>query len=52
MGKSPWGSLAFFLVAMGVAGVLSGAGVVSFHWGLVVGAAVAALVEAVPVLRG
>ncbi len=48
MGKSPWGSLAFFLVAMGVAGVLSGAGVVSFHWGLVVGAAVAALVELSP----
>ncbi len=47
-GKSPWGSLAFFGVSMAVAGVLSGTGAVSYHWGIVVGAAVAALVELVP----
>ena len=44
-GKSPYGTVAFFFVALAVAGVLSGTGVVSFHWGLAVGAAVAALVE-------
>ena len=47
-GKSPYGSLAFMVVALATAGVLSGTGVVSFHWGLAVGAAIAALVELVP----
>ena len=48
LGKSPWGTLAFVIVALAVAGVLSAAGVVSFGWALVAGAAVAALVELVP----
>ena len=48
VGKSPWGSLAFFGVSLAVAGVLSGTGALSYHWGIVVGAAVAALVELVP----
>ena len=47
-GKSPWGSLAFLAVSVAMVGVLSAAGVVSFHWGLAVGAAVAALVELTP----
>lgn len=49
-GKSPWGSLAFMVVALAVAGVLSGAGVVSFHWALAAGAGVAAMVELVPLM--
>ena len=48
-GKSPWGTLAFVLVALGVAGVLSATGVVSGHWGLAVGALVAGLVELAPI---
>jgi len=51
MGKSPWGTLAFVVVAVAVAGVLSAAGVVSFHWGLAAGAAIAALVELAPLNR-
>ena len=47
-GKSPLGTLAFVAVAIGVAGILSAVNVVSFHWGLVVGAVVAALVELAP----
>ena len=46
--KSPWGTLAFFLVSMAIAGALSAGGVVSLQWGIVVGAAVAALVELMP----
>ncbi len=48
LGKSPWGTLAFFLVALAAAGVLSASDVLPFHWGLAVGAAVAALVELFP----
>ena len=48
MGKSPWGTLAFFAVAVAVVGVLTAGDVVSFHWGLVAGAGVAALVELAP----
>ena len=47
-GKSPWGALAFVVVALAMAGVLSAAGVVSFHWALAAGAGVAAVVELVP----
>ena len=47
-GKSPWGALAFVVVVLAMAGVLSAAGVISFHWGLAAGAGVAAVVELVP----
>lgn len=47
-GKSPIGSVAFFIVALAAAGVLSASDVLSFHWGLAMGAAIAALVELVP----
>ena len=47
-GKSPLGTLAFVTVAIGVAGILSSSNVVSFHWGLVAGATIAALVELAP----
>ena len=47
-GKSPVGSVAFFIVALAAATLLSASDVLSFHWGLAVGAAVAALVELVP----
>ena len=48
-GKSPIGSLAFFAVSVAIAGLLSAGDVVPFHWALVAGAAVAALVELVPI---
>ena len=47
-GKSPLGTLAFVTVAIGVAGILSAVNVVPFHWGLVAGATIAALVELAP----
>ena len=47
-GKSPWGTLAFVVVSLATLGVISAAGVVSFHWGLVVGAVVAGIVELGP----
>lgn len=47
-GKSPVGSVAFFVIALASAGALHGAGQVSWHGGLAVGAAVAALVELTP----
>ena len=46
--KSPWGSLAFVATALAIGGILSAGGVVSFRWGLAVGAVVAALVELAP----
>lgn len=49
-GKSPLGTLAFFAVALAVAGVLSASGVVQFQWAVAAGAAVAALVELVPLI--
>ena len=48
-GKSPWGTLAFILVALGVAGLLSGTGVAPKHWALIAGAVAAGLMELVPV---
>ena len=47
-GKSPLGTLAFMAVVIGVAGILSAVNVVPFHWGLVAGATIAALVELAP----
>ena len=49
-GKSPLGTLAFMMVSLGVAGVLSAGGVVPLHWGLAAGAGVAALVELTPLV--
>ena len=46
--KSPLGTLAFVMVSVAVAGVLAASDVVSFHWGLVVGAAIAGLIELAP----
>ena len=48
-GKSPWGTSAFIAVALLVTAVLAGAGVVDYHWGLLVGAVMAGLVELVSV---
>ena len=47
-GKSPGGTLAFAAVSLAMVGVLSAVGVVPFHWGLLVGAVVAAIVELGP----
>ena len=44
-GKSPGGTAAFLAVSLVVVGVLAAAGVIEYHWGLLAGAAVAALVE-------
>lgn len=44
-GKSPGGTAAFLAVSLAVVGLLTGVGVIEYHWGLLVGAAVAALVE-------
>ena len=46
-GKSPGGTAAFVAVALVVA-VLGGTGAVDYHWGLLVGAVVAGLVELAP----
>lgn len=48
-GKSPLGTLAMVLVCVGIAAVLSSAGVVDRHWGLFVGAVAAGLAELLPV---
>ena len=48
-GKSPVGTLTFFIVAVTVGAALSAGGQVSFQWALVAGAAVAALVELAPI---
>lgn len=47
-GKSPGGTGAFLVVSLAVVGVLVVTGTVGYHWGLLIGAAVAALVEIVP----
>ena len=47
-GKSPIGSLAFILVSLSIASLLMATDVVDHHWAIGVGAAVAALVELVP----
>ena len=48
-GKSPVGTVAFIAVSLSVVAILTGARVVEYHWGLLVGAVVAGLVELVPV---
>ena len=48
-GKSPGGAAAFLAVSLAVVAVLVGAGANDYHWGLLVGAAVAAIVELLPV---
>ena len=47
-GKSPVGTLAMVLVGLGIAGVLTAAGVADRHWGLFVGAVAAGLAELLP----
>ena len=47
-GKSPVGTAAFLAVSLAVVGLLVAAGVIDYHWGLLFGAAVAALVELAP----
>ena len=47
-GKSPGGTAAFLAVSLAVVAVLAAVGVIEYHWGLLVGAAVAALVELAP----
>lgn len=44
-GKSPGGTAAFLAVSLAAVGLLAALGVVEYHWGLLVGAAVAALAE-------
>ena len=44
-GKSPGGTAAFLAVSLVAVGLLAASGVIEYHWGLLVGAAVAALVE-------
>ncbi len=48
-GKSPLGAAAFITVALTVVAVLVGSGAVDYHWGLLLGAAIAGLVELVSV---
>ena len=47
-GKSPGGTVAFLVVSLAVVGLLTASGAVDYHWGLLAGAAVAALVELAP----
>ena len=61
-GKSPGGTAAFVVIALVVVAALVGSGAIDYHWGLLVGALVAGLVElasvppddnlAVPLLAG
>jgi dolichol kinase len=45
LGKSPAGTAAFIAVSLAVVGVLVGGNAIEFHWGLLVGAVIAGLVE-------
>ena len=47
-GKSPFGTLAFLVVGLATAAVLVAVDVLEYHWALGVGAAVAALMELLP----
>ena len=47
-GKSPIGTLAFLATGLAVVGVLSGGGAIDYHWGFLVGVAVAGLIELAP----
>jgi len=44
-GKSPAGTAAFIAVSLAAVGVLVGGNAIEFHWGLLVGAGIAGLVE-------
>ena len=48
-GKSPVGTIAFLVVSLLIVAVLVGSGRFPYHWALLVGGAVAALVELAPV---
>jgi dolichol kinase len=48
-GKSPVGTIAFLVVSLLIVAVLVGSGRFPHHWALLVGGAVAALVELAPV---
>ena len=47
-GKSPFGTLSFLVVGLATAAVLVAVDVLEYHWALGVGAAVAALMELLP----
>jgi dolichol kinase len=47
-GKSPGGTAAFVAVALVVVAILVATGAVPYHWGLLIGAGVAGLVELAP----
>ena len=47
-GKSPVGTAAFIAVSWAVVGLLVGAGVMDYHWGLMAGAVAAGLAELAP----
>ena len=47
-GKSPGGTAAFVALGLVTVGVLTGSGSVDYHWGLLVGALIAGLVELSP----
>ena len=47
-GKSPFGTLAFLGVGLAIVGILSASGAIDYHWGFLVGAAIAALIELAP----
>ena len=44
-GKSPGGTAVFVLVSLAVVAVLVGSGAINYHWGLLVGAVIAGLIE-------
>lgn len=48
-GKSPGGTAAFVALCLVTVGVLTGSGAVDYHWGLLIGALIAGLVELAPV---
>lgn len=47
-GKSPGGTVAFVALGLATVGVLTGSGAVDYHWGLLVGALIAGVVELAP----
>lgn len=47
-GKSPGGTVAFVALGLATVGVLTGSGAVDYHWGLLVGALIAGVVELTP----
>ena len=47
-GKSPGGTVAFVGLGLATVGVLTATGAVEYHWGLLVGALIAGVVELAP----